>query len=141
VEALSVKTVAGNGNCLFGRFNPLVAIGPIHNNMWLHINTVEGCIMYVGHPESKDRLVIKKIMNKINFFYIITTDLRSFFYIIAVKIQALIVLCDKFLYACIVEICRQFTEPVFQCLLHIYIATHAHVAQKLLQACEQVKIT
>jgi hypothetical protein len=44
--------------------------------------------------------------------YIITTDLKSFFYIISMKIQAL-VSCDEFLYACNVEICRQSIEPVF----------------------------
>jgi hypothetical protein len=59
VEALSVKIVAGNGNYLFGKLNPLVAIDPIHN-MWFHVNTSEGCIMYLGHPESKDHLVIKQ---------------------------------------------------------------------------------
>jgi hypothetical protein len=65
----------------------------------------------------------------------------SFFYIISMKIQALVILCDEFLYTCIVEICRQSVEPVFNCLLHIFIATHPHIAQQLLQVCEQVKIT
>jgi hypothetical protein len=55
------------------------------------------------------------------------------------KIQAF-VLCDEFLYACIVEICRQSIELVFSCLLYSII-THACAIQKLLQVCEQVKIT
>jgi hypothetical protein len=42
--------------------------------------------------------------------YIITRDLKSFFYIIPMKIQALGVSCDGFLYTCIVEIYRQSTE-------------------------------
>jgi hypothetical protein len=46
------------------------------------------------------------------------------------KIQAL-VLCDEFLYAYIVEICRQSTEPVFNRLLHFFIITHARTAQKI----------
>jgi hypothetical protein len=29
------------------------------------------------------------------------------------KTQAFVVSCDEFLYACIVEICRQSIEPVF----------------------------
>jgi hypothetical protein len=57
------------------------------------------------------------------------------------KIQALVILCDEFLYACIVEICRQSIEPVLYRFLHFFIATHVRVAQKLLQVCEQVKIT
>jgi hypothetical protein len=56
------------------------------------------------------------------------------------KIQALVISCDEFLYAYIVEICRQSTEPVFNRLRHFFIATHARAAQKLLQVCEQVKI-
>jgi hypothetical protein len=54
------------------------------------------------------------------------------------KIQALVVSCNEFLYASIVEIYRQSTELV---LTVNFIATHARVAQKLLQVCEQVKIT
>jgi hypothetical protein len=50
-------------------------------------------------------------------------------------------LYDEFLYACIAEICRQSTEPVFNHLHQFIIATHARVTQKLLQVCEQVKIT
>jgi hypothetical protein len=30
------------------------------------------------------------------------------------------------------EICRQSIEPAFNCLLHFFIATHVHAAQKLL---------
>jgi hypothetical protein len=55
--------------------------------------------------------------------------------------QALVMSCDKLLYACVIEICCQFVEPVFNSLLHLFIATHACSAQKLLQVCEQVKIT
>lgn len=55
------------------------------------------------------------------------------------KILALI-LCDTFLSASIVEICRQSIEPVFN-HLHFFIATYAHATQKLLPVCEQVKIT
>jgi hypothetical protein len=52
---------------------------------------------------------LKKINeeNKKKIFYIITTELKPFFYIIPMKIQAPVVSCDEFLYACIVEICRQ----------------------------------
>jgi hypothetical protein len=74
-------------------------------------------------------------MNKIkHLFYIITADLKSLFYIISMKIWALFVLCGKFLYACIVEICHQSLTVFF-------IAIHARATQKLLQVCEQVKIT
>jgi hypothetical protein len=66
-------------------------------------------------------------MNKI--FYIITTDLKSFFYIIPMKIQTLVVSCDEFVYACIIEICCQSSELVFN-RLHIFIATHARAAPK-----------
>jgi hypothetical protein len=52
------------------------------------------------------------------------------------KIQALS--CDEFLYACIVESCRQSTELVFNRLLHFFIATDARAAQNLLQVCEQM---
>jgi hypothetical protein len=51
-------------------------------------------------------------MNKIKKFYAITRDLRSFFYIISMKIQALVVSCDKFLCACIIEVCHQSIEAV-----------------------------
>jgi hypothetical protein len=61
-------SVAGNGIYLFGRFIPLFAIYPIHNNMWLHINIFEGCIIYMGHPESKACLMIKKVNKTKNFF-------------------------------------------------------------------------
>jgi hypothetical protein len=57
------------------------------------------------------------------------------------KIQALVLSCDEFLYACIVEICRQSIELVFNHLRHFFITTHAHAAQKLLQVCGEVKIT
>jgi hypothetical protein len=57
------------------------------------------------------------------------------------KIQELVVSCDEFLYACIVEICHQSTEAVFNHLLHFFIITHLYAAQKLHQMCEQVKIT
>jgi hypothetical protein len=52
------------------------------------------------------------------------------------KIQALAVSCDEFLYACTVEIWRHSIEPVFNRLLTFSIATHARAAQKLLQVCE-----
>jgi hypothetical protein len=84
--------------------------------------------MYIGHPVSKDRLVIKKnkwIKLKTNLFYIITADIKSFFYVIPMKVQSLVISCNKFLYGCIVQICRQSTEPVFNCLLYVFIATHA----------------
>jgi hypothetical protein len=55
------------------------------------------------------------------------------------KIQAFVVSCDEILYACIVEICSQSNEVVFNCLFRFFIATHARAAQKLLQMCEQVK--
>jgi hypothetical protein len=57
--------------------------------------------IYEGHPESKDCLVLKKnkCINEKNLFYIITADLKSFFYVIPMKIHALITLCDKFLHA------------------------------------------
>lgn len=51
-----------------------------------------------------------------------------------------LILCDAFLYASTVEICRQSMEPVFN-RLHFFIATYAHATQKLLLVCEQVKIT
>jgi hypothetical protein len=54
------------------------------------------------------------------------------------KIQALVVSCDEFQYACIIKICCQSTEPVFNCLLHFFIATHVCAAQKPLQVCESV---
>jgi hypothetical protein len=57
------------------------------------------------------------------------------------KIQALAVSCNEFLYAYIIEICRQSIEPVFNRLLHFFIATHVRAAQKLLKVREQVKIT
>jgi hypothetical protein len=94
---------------------------------------------YTGRPETKDSLVIKKYINKM-LFYIITTDIKTFFYITPLEIQALVVLCDEFLFACIAEICCQFSEPVFNYLLQ-FIDTHARVAQTLLQVCEEVKIT
>jgi hypothetical protein len=55
--------------------------------------------MYAGRPESKDCLVIgEKLVNKIKkLFYIITIGPESFFYIIPMKIQALVVLSDEFL--------------------------------------------
>jgi hypothetical protein len=53
---------------------------------------------------------------KITVFSIITADRTSFLYTILMKVQA-VVLCYKFLYACIVEICRQSTEHVFNRLL------------------------
>lgn len=39
------------------------------------------------------------------------------------KIQAL-ASCDKFLYACIIELCHQSIEPVFNHLLHFFTGTH-----------------
>jgi hypothetical protein len=78
---------------------------------------------------------IKKLVS-----YIITVDLKSFFYIIPMKIQAL-VSCDEFQYACVLEICRQSAELGFKHHFHFFIATHVHAAQKLFQVCEQVKIT
>jgi hypothetical protein len=57
------------------------------------------------------------------------------------KIRALLISCDEFLYAWIIEICRQSIEPVFNPLRRSFIATHARAAQKLLLVCEQVKIT
>jgi hypothetical protein len=56
------------------------------------------------------------------------------------NIQALVVSCDEFLYAQIVEICRQSTEPVFN-QHNFFIPNHTHATQNLLQVCEQVKIT
>jgi hypothetical protein len=53
------------------------------------------------------------------------------------KIQALVILCDEFLCAFIVEA----VLSVFNCLLHLIIITLACATQKLLQVCEQVKIT
>jgi hypothetical protein len=55
--------------------------------------------------------------------------------------QALVVSYGEFHYACIVEICHQSNELVFNHLLHFFIVTHVHAAQKLLQVCVQVKIT
>jgi hypothetical protein len=52
------------------------------------------------------------------------------------KIQALVLSYKEFLYACIVEICRQSSESVFNRLFHFFIATHACAAQKLLRVCE-----
>jgi hypothetical protein len=57
------------------------------------------------------------------------------------KIQALVISCEEFLYACIVEIYRQSIDPVFNHLLHFFITAHSHATQKQLQVCEQVKIT
>lgn len=45
--------------------------------------------------------------------YIITT-IVNIFYIIPTKIQALVLLCDEFLYYCIVEICTK------NCFIYIY---------------------
>jgi hypothetical protein len=70
---------------------------------------------------------------------IITADLKSFFYVIPMKIQSLVISCDEFLYACIVEICCHSIESVFNHLLHFLIAVRA--TQNLLEVCEQVKIT
>jgi hypothetical protein len=39
------------------------------------------------------------------------------------------------------EIFRQSIEPIFYHHLHFFITTHARAAQKMLQVCEQVKIT
>jgi hypothetical protein len=63
------------------------------------------------------------------------------FYIIPMKVQAFVISCDVFLYVCIVEICRQSTEPVFNRLLHFFIVNHARAAQELFQVYEQVKMT
>jgi hypothetical protein len=57
--------------------------------------------------------VIKKINKIKKIIYIITTDIKSFFYIIPIKIQALVISCDEFLYVRIIEICCQFIELVF----------------------------
>jgi hypothetical protein len=57
------------------------------------------------------------------------------------KIHVVVISCDKFRYVCIVEICRKSTEPVFNGLLHFFVATHARAAQKLRQVCGQVEIT
>jgi hypothetical protein len=46
----------------------------------------------------------------------------------------------SYYYVCIVEICHRFTQPVFN-NLHFFITTHARATQKLLQVCEQEKIT
>jgi hypothetical protein len=56
------------------------------------------------------------------------------------KIHAPVASCDEFLHVCIVEICRQSTESVFN-HLHFFTTTHARATQKLLQVCEQGKIT
>jgi hypothetical protein len=56
------------------------------------------------------------------------------------KIRALVISCDERLYACTIEICRQSIAPVFNHLLHSFIATHVRAVHKLLQVCEQVKI-
>jgi hypothetical protein len=76
--------------------------------------------------------LLKKLMKLKKIFHIVITNLKSFFCIFPTKIQAL-VSCDEFLYACIVEICRQSTEPVFDRLLHVCIATRARAVQKLLK--------
>jgi hypothetical protein len=57
------------------------------------------------------------------------------------KIQALVLSYDESLYVSIVEVCCQSIELVFNHLLHFFIATRVCAAQKLLQVCEQVKIT
>jgi hypothetical protein len=56
------------------------------------------------------------------------------------KIQALVISCDEFLYACVIEICHQSIEPVFNHLLHFFIAAHVCATQKQLQVCRKVKI-
>jgi hypothetical protein len=56
---------------------------------------------------------------KRNIFNVINKNLKSFFFIILMKIQAFVVSCDEFLYACIVEICCQSTESAFN-HLHCY---------------------
>jgi hypothetical protein len=66
--------------------------------------------------------------------YIIASDLKSFFCLIPMKIQALVLWCDEFLHTCIVEIFRQSIEPVFD-RLH-FITAHVHASQKLLQMWE-----
>jgi hypothetical protein len=64
----------------------------------------------------------------------ITADLKLFFYINPMKIQALVLLCGKFQYACI----EKSIEPV---LTIFFVAPHARATQKLLHVCKQVKIT
>jgi hypothetical protein len=46
------------------------------------------------------------------------------------KMQGLAVSCDEFLYARMVEICRQSIESVFNRPLHFFIATHARASPK-----------
>jgi hypothetical protein len=41
VDGLSVGTIAGDGNCLFGRFSSFVVFQIIQNNVGLHINRGE----------------------------------------------------------------------------------------------------
>jgi hypothetical protein len=53
------------------------------------------------------------------------------------KIQALVT-CDEFLCTCITNLPLVYWSNR---LLHVFIATHARVAQKRLQVCEEVKIT
>jgi hypothetical protein len=55
------------------------------------------------------------------------------------KIQEIVISCDEFLYACIIEICFQSTEAVFDRLLHSVNVTHICAAQKLHEVGEQVK--
>jgi hypothetical protein len=63
-----------------------------------------------------------------------------FIYIIPKKIQTL-VSCDEFLYACVVELCRQSTELVFNTSSLLHHRTYARTVQKLFQVFnEQVKI-
>jgi hypothetical protein len=82
----------------------------------------------------------KPLTNRLSYGTAITTDLKSFFYIIPNKIQTFVVPCDEFLYACIVEIWRQSVEP----LLIVFFRSSLQMRVSPYTAsnfCEQLKIT
>jgi len=63
---------------------------------------------YEGHPETEDRLDIKKNKHNKNFKKcIIITDPKLFFYIVATSIQAPISAREEFLYAFVIDIRRK----------------------------------
>jgi hypothetical protein len=69
---------------------------------------------------------------KEEYFTSLLQTLNRFFYTIPMKSWAS---CYEVLYACIIEICGQSIDPIFNHLLHFFITTHARAAQ----VCEQVE--
>jgi hypothetical protein len=93
---------------------------------------------YVGSPENKDCLVIKKVNEYIKNFILHHYD-RPFLHNSYEDSRSCIVW--EFLYGCIIEIWCQYIEPVYNSLPHFFVLILALAAPKLLQVCEQVKFT